>query len=471
MLSWGMGSGKTLAAITAAMDQRAVIVVCPVSVGPAWARHFAEHDADRLVCNAFSGTAAQRAKRLTEITAAAGRGRRIAVLVNYDSVWRPNVSKMIERLPIDRIILDESHRAKAPGGKASRYLYGLAKKFPAAKRLCLTGTPCPHSPLDLYAQMRFLDPTIFGTSFAAFRARYSIPHPRFPSAVLAYRNQEEMAAKVAPVQHTVDTDAVLTLPDSIHTRIDVPLSREEAAFYSQMASSLVAQVQAGEIVATNVLTQLLRLQQACSGHTVVGEDRETVILNGCESMTSKGAALADWMEDVPAHEPVIVFCRFREDLRQAKLAAEKNGRAGMELSGNANDLEAWQKASGGEVLAVQLQSGGVGIDLTRAAHCAFMSLGFSLGDFEQALARMRRPGQTKTCRYFHFLATVDGVKASVDELVYHALRDRREIIDQVLDIIRELDHTLHSKGVFHAEQRTDTGLGEIVGSRPRRPRS
>ena len=319
--------------------------------------------------------------------------------------------------------------------------------------------------------MRFLDPSIFGTSFAAFRARYSIPHPRFPGAVLAYRNQDEMAARVAPIQHTVDTDAVLTLPDSIHTRIDVPLSRAEAAFYAQMAGTLVAQVGGGEIVASNVLTQLLRLQQACSGHTVVGEEKETVILNGCGAKTSKGAALSDWMEDVPAGEAIIVFCRFREDLRQARLAAEQNSRACMELSGSANDLEAWQKAHGGEVIAVQLQSGGVGIDLTRASHCAFMSLGFSLGDFEQALARLRRPGQTKTCRYFHFLAALESGNATLDELVYRALRDRKEVVDQILDRIRDLD-TLHTKGVFHADATgRHTGLGAIVGEKPRRKRA
>jgi SNF2 family DNA or RNA helicase len=464
--AWGMGSGKTLAAITAAMEQRAVIVVAPISVGPAWARHFAEHDPDRVVCNAFSGAAAQRAKRLAETAADAARGRRIAVIINYDSIWRPNAARAIEALPIDRIILDESHRAKAPGGKASRYLYGLAKKFPTAKRLCLTGTPCPHSPLDYYAQMRFLDATALGTSFAAFRARYSIPHPRFPGAVLEYRNQQELAERVAPYQHTVDTDAVLELPDAIHTRIDVPLSPAEAQFVRQMVAALVAEAAGAEVVATNVLTQLLRCQQACSGHTVVGErdERETIVLNGCGEQTSKGAALADWLEDVPGAEPVVVFCKFREDLRQTAIAAHKAGRKCLELSGSCNDLDLWQKSTGSEVLAVQIQSGGVGIDLTRAGYCAFMSLGYSLGDYEQALARLRRPGQTQTCRYWHLVGTLDNAH-TVDELVYHALQERRDIVNQVLDLVRDLD-TLRREGTgYHANRRADDGLGTAIGNR------
>ena len=32
----------------------------------------------------------------------------------------------------------------------------------------------PHSPLDIYAQFRFLDPDVYGTRVTAFRAQYAI---------------------------------------------------------------------------------------------------------------------------------------------------------------------------------------------------------------------------------------------------------------------------------------------------------
>ena len=35
----------------------------------------------------------------------------------------------------------------------------------AAYRIGLTGTPMPHSPMDIYGPFRFLDITIFGPSF------------------------------------------------------------------------------------------------------------------------------------------------------------------------------------------------------------------------------------------------------------------------------------------------------------------
>ena len=79
------------------------------------------------------------------------------------------------------------------------------------------------------------------------------------------------------------------------------------------------------------------------------------------------------------------------------------------------------------ILGVQMQSGGVGIDCSRAAFAFYYSLGYSLGDYEQSLARLRRPGQTRCVRYYHVVCT-----GTVDEQVYAALRERRSVIEAVL---------------------------------------
>ena len=83
------------------------------------------------------------------------------------------------------------------------------------------------------------------------------------------------------------------------------------------------------------------------------------------------------------------------------------------------------------VLAVQIQSGGEGIDLTRAAYCAYYSIGHSLGDYDQSLARIHRPGQTRPVVYYHLTAS-----ATVDVAVYDALDKKRNVIDAVLASLR-----------------------------------
>ena len=51
----------------------------------------------------------------------------------------------------------------------------------------MTGTPAHNSPLDVYAQYRFLDPGIFGTNFSAFRNRYAVMGGHGGYQVIAYR--------------------------------------------------------------------------------------------------------------------------------------------------------------------------------------------------------------------------------------------------------------------------------------------
>jgi SNF2 family DNA or RNA helicase len=444
-LAWGMGSGKTLAGVRVAMEHDVVVVLCPQSVGPSWARHFAKADPGRAVVAAWEGDGRSRAQAIVE-----ARGR-VAVVVNYDSSWRPAVSSAIESLPLARgcIIADEAHRLKSPGSKQSRWAHRLARKFPDARRLCLSGTPLPHTPLDAYGQFRFLDESVFGTSYAAFRSRFAIPHPKFPQSSIGFQNQDVLAAKMAALTHSVSTDAVMSLPAEQHTTIEVPLGPAASKFYAALAKTFCAELDSGETVtAANALVKLLRLQQACSGHTAIRHDDGSVekFLLDPGDVTAKGEALGDWLSDVPEHEPVVVFCKFAEDLRQTRLAAKRAGRNCLELSGAVRgtaELDAWQRASGGEVLAVQIQSGGAGVDLSRSSIVAYLSLGHSLGEFEQSVARTRRYGQRAArCLYYHFVATLPWQRSSVrrpssaDELVYDALRDKKQVIECVYDLVR-----------------------------------
>jgi SNF2 family DNA or RNA helicase len=58
----------------------------------------------------------------------------------------------------DVVVCDESTFLKNPKAKVSKFFTRNFRNV--SKRFILTGTPCPESPLDLFQQLRFLDPTI-----------------------------------------------------------------------------------------------------------------------------------------------------------------------------------------------------------------------------------------------------------------------------------------------------------------------
>ena len=134
------------------------------------------------------------------------------------------------------------------------------------------------------------------------------------------------------------------------------------------------------------------------------------------------------MGDMEVEEPIAVFARFRRDLDRIHAVAGRLGRKSFELSGRRNELADWQRDTGGSVLAVQEQAGGVGISLVRARYCIYYSVGYSLGDYEQSLARIHRPGQDRPVLYVHLLA-----EDTVDERVYQALDARRDVVETILE--------------------------------------
>jgi SNF2 family DNA or RNA helicase len=420
-LALDMGCGKSLCVVSLICHYRLpkTLIVCPKSVIDAWPKQFELHAAVpvRVVTlGDDAGSVANKLRRAQE--ALAKISGPIVLCINYESVWREPFGSWALSVPWDLLVCDEIHRAKAPGGRAAKYLANLGKR--AKYRLGLSGTPMPHSPLDIYAQMKILAPEIFGTSFTSFKARYAIMGGFQGYEVVGYRHLDELQEKFGSIAFRVTKD-VLELPEVQHLTRYCDLAPGARRLYYQLQKELVAEVEQGTVTAANALTKLLRLQQITSG-AVTDDDGRTI-----EVPSGKAELLADVMEDLDPKEPLVVFARFVHDLDVIRDTAKAQGRTVAELSGRTNDLKLWQDG-GADVLAVQIQAGGVGIDLTRARYAIYYSLGFSLGDYEQSLARIHRPGQTRPVTYIHLLC-----RDTVDEKVYRALAERKEVVEAVLE--------------------------------------
>ena len=423
MICAAMGTGKTAMAIYIAAEQnfQKVLILCPLRVVQVWKPQFEIHSATPWLVvpldEFFPNTQAKQDEAERQIKLAEARGIPIAVVINYESAWRSPFAEWALRQDWDLVIADEIHRCKAPGGKASRYLTRLGNA--AWHRLGLSGTPMPHSPLDVYAYYRFLDPSIFGWSFQKFRQHYAEMGGYQHHQVVAFRNLDELNRKFYSIAFTASKD-VLDLPPEVHVTYKCRLGVEAQTIYRSLERDFIAELEAGDVTAANALVKLLRLQQITGGfaRTIDGDDVQVD--------SAKMNLLRDVLEDIAPEEPVVVFCRFHRDLDAVNRVADEAGRRSLELSGRMDELKCWQ-AGEAPVLAVQIDSGGLGIDLTRARYAIYYCLGFSLGSYEQSLARVHRPGQTRPVEYIHLLA-----EGTVDEKVMAALSDRADVVNSVL---------------------------------------
>jgi SNF2 family DNA or RNA helicase len=237
--------------------------------------------------------------------------------------------------------------------------------------------------------------------------------------IVAPRNLPQLEQKVARVMFRVGKE-VLDLPPETHITYRCELSPEGRRVYRALDEYFVAGVKEGKITATNAMVKVLRLAQITGGWCPT-DDGEPYHVDD-----AKQKLLEDTLEDIGGEEPVAVFCWFHHDLDAVHDACRRLSYTSMELSGRRDELKEWQDGRA-QVLAVQIRSGGVGVDFTRARYSIFYSLGFSLADYEQARSRVHRPGQTRPVEHIHLLA-----KGTVDERIMRALEKRAEVIDAIL---------------------------------------
>lgn len=439
MFAHDMGCGKSFEAIEYInrIDARLVLIMCPKSVMDVWPKQFWKHSQTKwnyLVLN--KGSVKKKAEVLSKtIKLYTMTKKRLAVIINYDSAWRSGLgpdynrkNRIINKGVIlstvwDVVIADESHRLKSPRSKASWFAYQITKNKKAKRRLCLTGTPMPHSGLDIYAQFRFMDFHIFNKNFTQFRNRYAIIKDIGDfKKVVGFQREEEMNAIFYSRAHRVQKKDVLDLPPVMHEIRTCQLSAAADKLYRTLETEFVAwlEEQGDKITVNNVLTKLLRLGQLTGGFLQLDSGESTIMCN------NKIELLADIFEDLPPNEPIVVFARFTNEIQRIKQLAEKLERSVAELSGQMNQLKDWQDGKF-NVLAVQIRAGGVGIDLTRAHYCVYFSTGYSLGDYEQSLARIDRPGQTREGVYYHLLA-----EKTVDMDVYNSLSRKKKVVEYIL---------------------------------------
>lgn len=436
MLDMEMGTGKTRVAIEvikARGDVRRVLVVCPKAVIPVWGNEIVKYrDPGTPWCIVSRGSeTVSKFASMVEKTVSTDPGKFMDVIVvNYDSVWRRPLGDILYKVAkdgaLDMVVLDESHRAKSAGSKVSKYLAMLGKEVPY--RLCLSGTPMANSPLDVYGQYRFLDPTIFGTRHDSFLQRYAVlggPERRF---VVGYKNQQDLMGRFQSVAYTCSIDDVrdrIKLPDHLPDHVvPVRLPARDVRTLRQLAREFVAECGGGFVTASNVLVRILRMQQIASGFCQVqdgplaaGEERE---LN-----RSKADALSDLVADLPPDERLVVFCVFRHDLDMVSEVAERYGRPCFELSGREHRVDDWRASEGG-LVAVQIQAGAEGVDMTCAHRAVYYSLPHSLALYDQSRARLYRPGQERPVQFVHLVA-----EGTVDESMYASLVAKRDVIEAI----------------------------------------
>lgn len=473
---WEMGTGKSKITIDSAcwlygqgkIDM--LIVVAPNGVHENWVTNEVVHIPDHIEYRAAYWTSTPRAaerKALEQAQEPGFYGLRI-ITINIEAISKPRGKEFLAkllRLFRCMLVLDESSRIKTPGRKRTRALINLAPK--AKYRRILTGTSITSGILDLYAQMKFLDPYITGyTTFGSFKARYALlekvststNRQGFFEKVVGFQNVEELLKSISPFVDVQKKKDCVDLPEKIYEPPRwVSLSTEQKRVYKELVASGVAQLQTdagnphqlegedflwwaltsddvNKVAVENALTSMLRLQQ-CVGGFMQSDAGVPYEFPTNPRMDS----LMELIEETSGK--VIIWARFKPEIKAIvkKLKAQYGEDSTVAYFGEVSKDDrryartAFQEDDKVRFFVGQPHSGGIGLTLTAANTVIYYSNDFSLETRLQSEDRAHRIGQRNTVAYIDLVA-----RGTLDTRVRKALQEKEAVANAFYDDLIKL---------------------------------
>ena len=410
-----------------------VLIVAPTSVCSVWPKEFDEYADFKYNVAVLLGTKEKRLSLLRSLESFPFNALLVAV-INYESTWREGILEALCDFKPDLVIADESQRIKEPRAKQSKAMHQLGDI--AKYKLILSGTPVQNNAIDLFSQYRFLDPSVFGTNYFAFRNRYAIMGGFDRKQIVGYKDLDKLIQKEHSIAYRVTKAEALDLPEQTFETRFIPLEGKDKNLYDRIKRDSFAELENGkQITATTVLTKLLRLQQFTGGFIQADDGvKPEFVYNG------KINALKDILDDyvIDAGKKLVIFCRFRpeidlisETLRKRKIRfASIYG--DIKIDDRGAIVDDFQKNPETMVFLAQIDTAGLGITLTAADTCVYYSENFNYAAYSQSLARIHRIGQRNTCTYIHLV-----VEHSIDERILKALSEKEDLAKTVVDDWRQ----------------------------------
>lgn len=381
----GMGSGKTLSVLWAFDYLRSLglvkrmLVISPLSTlertwGDEIFRHF-----PHLSFGVLHGTREKRHKLLAYDFD--------VYIINHDGIKSEETAALLnEREGLDVICVDE----------IASFRNSATDRWKTLNRLCkdrkwvwgLTGTPTPNAPTDCWAQVRIISPGRVPKYFSAFREQVMKPVSKFKwtprdGAMEVVRNCMQPAVRFA-------REDCIDLPPTTFVTRQTTLSQEQLVAYRSMLTKMRAEYEGGQITAVNEAAKLIKLLQIVTG--VAYTDEGNVAFDTSQRID----LVREVIEEAGAK--VIVFVPFTGALNMVAKELSQDFSVEM-IHGGVSKTErdriftAFQKHDAPRVLVANAAAMSHGLTLTAANTIVWFAPINSLETYEQANARIVRPGQ------------------------------------------------------------------------------
>lgn len=420
------GTGKSNAALWAYDYLRTcktvnrTVIICPLSTmerawGDAVFQTFPHLDAVVL-----HGSSARRLKLLAE--------PRDIYIINHDGLRI--ISKALANRPdIDLVVVDELALARNSGTDRWKALDTVCNKQHARRVWGLTGSPTPNSPTDAWAQCRLVTPDNPEVPKFFGRFKDSTMRQVSPFKWVPRHNANEVVLKAMQPSIRFSLEDCVDLPEQIILDREVGMTPEQTRLYKEMNTKLKTQIAGGEVIAVNEAVKASKLVQIACGVTYG--------ISGDELSVPNGPRVAEVAELIDESEgKVIVFIPFTGALNEVatelgKLFTVKVIQGSTSKSERDQTFADFQTQADPRVIVANPSTMSHGLTLTAATTIIWFAPTWSSETYEQACARVRRPGQTKKTVIVHIAGT------DIERKIYKRLAAKQSMQGLLLDMVQE----------------------------------
>lgn len=406
-----------------------------------------------IVLDQDAGSILDKADKILELSRSLNRDKLRIVLINHDAFKYRHKVKGTKTVTVqDRIvdavlkwrpdiaIYDESHRGlKTHDSNTTRAWKRIGRTV--SRRIIMTGTFNPKSPLDTFGQWLFLNPRRFGDKWGMFRYTYAVYGGYLGREVIRYQNLERLKEAVAMDATVVSKDEALDLPPLTEIPIHVKLSNQEREAYLSMANDYLVEVKkegrrTEHALAPSTLTRILRLRQITGGSLGyedkdgvkqtydVGDSKLQLCTNKVETLVGQG-------------EKVVIFAHFvrdvarlQEEIDKVLNGTRKKNRIPVYAVTGAvpkQNRRGWRKEfqsyDGPAVFIAQMRTMSLAInEFVVAANVIFYSMSERRDDYDQAKDRLHRQGQTRPVTAYHLV-----VPNSIDTALLESHQEKKRL--------------------------------------------
>lgn len=414
------GTGKSISSIWAAdflLEEgvaKRVLIVAPLStLTVVWGRELKHHLPHRsfVVC---TGTKEKRERLLAQPGVQ-------YVIINHDGF----TNMQSQLTDFDVVIYDEATALKSPSSQRFKVFAKWMDKHQPWLWL-LTGTPISQTPADAWTLARLcLSPNV-PKSFTTFKDMVMQKVSTFrwtprPDAL-------ETCRRVLQPSIRFSLDECKDLPDTNFVGRKTSMTKQQEKAFKEMKDKAVTVFAAGEVAAPNAAVVLSKLLQICCG-VVYGEDT-TIAIDASERYNS----LTELLDEIG--DKVIVFVPLRgvQDWLYQSLKADGYDVATVHGDVNKADrnqiFNDFQHTDNIKVLLAHPKVAAHGLTLTRAKDIIWYAPIYSLEQYEQANARIRRLTTQGKTTVWHLWAT------SFEAELYRRLRAKKNTLAEFLALVR-----------------------------------